>query len=101
MYVLHIYRTISISFPAENSEFFGPAVFDIEHRARKTLHTHTSPHTHTLWRHSPHPKLPMVSTPTHIKADAPDTQSSWLWESRSVDKVTSRRSVNLGWQDGS
>ena len=29
MSILYIYRTISISILAENSEFFGPAVFDI------------------------------------------------------------------------
>jgi len=50
-----------------NSLVFGPAVFDIEHRARKIYYTHTSTHTHTLWRHSPRPKLPMVSHLTHTK----------------------------------
>lgn len=48
MYVLHIYRTISISFPAENSEFFGPAP---QYSTSSTVHvkfiTHIHLHIHT------------------------------------------------------
>jgi len=63
-------------------------------------HIHLHTHTHIMETLTP-PEATNGKSSHPYKSDAPNTQSSWLWESRSVDKVTSRRSVNLGWQDGS